>query len=130
MSEAALAGLALPMTTVNASYGASMTNIDAFQAAIGKAQMGGGMGGGVPSVPGAESPTLRAMTVTLEKLNLEAKMIAEKASVAEGKGATMTPGEMVMMTVRCHEFMFHCQLTSNVANRTSDGIQQLFRQQS
>ena len=42
----------------------------------------------------------------------------------------MSPGEMVMLTVRCQEFMFHCQLTSNIANRTSDGLQQLFRQQS
>jgi hypothetical protein len=36
---------------------------------------------------------------------------------------------MIMLSVRCQEFMFHCQLTSNVANRTSDGLQQLFRQQ-
>jgi len=42
----------------------------------------------------------------------------------------MTPGEMVMLSVKCHEFMFHCQLTSNAANRTSDGLQQLFRQQA
>ena len=34
------------------------------------------------------------------------------------------------MTVKAHEFMFHCQLTANVANRTSDGLQQLFRQQA
>jgi len=26
--------------------------------------------------------------------------------------------------------MFHCQLTSNIANRTADGLQQLFRQQA
>jgi hypothetical protein len=42
----------------------------------------------------------------------------------------MTPGDMMMLTVRCQEFMFHCQLTSNIANRTSDGLQQLFRQQA
>jgi hypothetical protein len=36
---------------------------------------------------------------------------------------------MVMLSMRCQEFMFHCQLTSNIANRTSDGLQQLFRQQ-
>ena len=43
--------------------------------------------------------------------------------------ATM-PGEIMKLTVRCQEFMFHCQLTSNIANRTSDGLQQLFRQQA
>jgi len=42
----------------------------------------------------------------------------------------LTPGQMVMLTVRCHEFLFHCEMTSNVANRTSDGFQQLFRQQA
>jgi hypothetical protein len=37
---------------------------------------------------------------------------------------------MVMLTVKCHEFLFHSQLTANVANRASDGLQQLFRQQT
>jgi hypothetical protein len=37
---------------------------------------------------------------------------------------------MIGLTVQCHEFMFNCQLTSNIANRTSDGLQQLFRQQA
>ena len=48
----------------------------------------------------------------------------------QASGSEMTPGEVVDLTMKCHEFMFHCQLTSNIANRTSDGIQQLFRQQS
>jgi hypothetical protein len=50
--------------------------------------------------------------------------------VAQAKGHEMTPGDMMNLTMRCQEFMFHCQLTSNIANRTSDGLQQLFRQQS
>jgi hypothetical protein len=40
------------------------------------------------------------------------------------------PGDMLMMMVTTQKFMFECQLTSSVANRTSDGIQELFRQQS
>jgi hypothetical protein len=32
--------------------------------------------------------------------------------------------------MRSHEFLFHCELVANVANRSSDGMQQLFRQQS
>jgi hypothetical protein len=123
MDAAQFAGMNLPASTVNAPYNASVANIDAFQMAMNKAEMGS-------TAAPAESSTLKAMTVTLEKLNLESKVISEKASEFGAKGAAMTPGEMVMMTVRCHEFMFHCQLTSNVANRTSDGIQQLFRQQS
>ena len=51
-------------------------------------------------------------------------------SAAQAAGRDMSPSEMVQLTVRCQEFMFHCQLTSNIANRTSDGLQQLFRQQA
>ncbi len=40
------------------------------------------------------------------------------------------PSAMLEVTMACQQFMFKAQLTSNVANRTSDGIQQLFRQQS
>ncbi len=124
MSDALLANLGQQMTTINASYGASVGNVGAFQQALDKAGMGGNVS------PTSESPTLKAMTLTLDKLNLAAKSLADRASAIEAKGSVMSPGEMVMMTVKCHEFMFHCQLTSNVANRTSDGIQQMFRQQS
>jgi hypothetical protein len=31
--------------------------------------------------------------------------------------------------MQCQEFMFQAQLTSNIANRSADGVQQLFRQQ-
>ena len=47
-----------------------------------------------------------------------------------GNIAELTPGQMMEMTMKCHQFLFQAELTSNVANRTSDGIQQLFRQQS
>ena len=42
----------------------------------------------------------------------------------------VTPGQVIEMTMKSHHFLFQCEMTSNVANRTSDGIQQLFRQQS
>ena len=66
----------------------------------------------------------------IERVNGEAKSVSEYAKAAQASGSEMTPGEVVDLTMKCHEFMFHCQLTSNIANRTSDGIQQLFRQQS
>ena len=56
--------------------------------------------------------------------------VADIARAAQASGADMSPGEVVNLTMKCHEFMFHCQLSSSIANRTSDGIQQLFRQQS
>ena len=77
----------------------------------------------------ALQPAMKGMMQTLEHVNGEADQLARIADAAKAKGANMQPGEMVMMTVRCQEFMFHCQLTSNIANRTSDGLQQLFRQQ-
>jgi hypothetical protein len=74
-------------------------------------------------------PALRDMLGMLDKVNGEAKSVTEYARTAELSGSAMTPGEVVQLTMRCQEFMFHCQLTSNIANRSSDGVQQLFRQQ-
>ncbi len=53
-----------------------------------------------------------------------------EASKQKLKGNELTPSEIVTLTTRSQEFMFYSQLTSNVANRTADGLQQLFRQQS
>ena len=75
------------------------------------------------------SPALRGMLGTLDKVNGEAKSVADYARSVEGTGGELTPGEVVQLTMRCQEFMFHCQLTSNIANRSSEGVQQLFRQQ-
>ena len=65
-----------------------------------------------------------------EHINGEAHRLALDAKAAEAAGQDMSPSQMVNLSVRCQEFMFHCQLTSNIANRASDGLQQLFRQQS
>jgi imidazole glycerol phosphate synthase subunit HisF len=66
----------------------------------------------------------------LDHINAEAASLGKDARAASVSGQDLTPGELVNLTVRCQEFMFHCQLTSNIANRTSEGLQQLFRQQS
>jgi hypothetical protein len=83
-------------------------------------------------VPSAQPPgqALQALMRPLEQINGEAAGLSAQARAATEAGRSLTPGEMVSLTVRCQEFMFHCQLTANVANRTSDGLQQLFRQQS
>lgn len=83
-----------------------------------------------PTGPTEPTGIMKTMMGALEQVNGQASDLSAMAQKAENSGAGMTPGEMVMMTVRCHEFMFNCQLTSNMANRTSDGLQQLFRQQS
>lgn len=75
------------------------------------------------------APAMREMLGALDKVNGEAKSVADYARTAQSNGGEMTPGEIVQLTMRCQEFMFHCQLTSNIANRSADGVQQLFRQQ-
>ncbi|WP_315760393.1 hypothetical protein [Sphingomonas sp. Y38-1Y] len=82
--------------------------------------------GGSSDVP----PAVKDLLSTLDKVNTEAKSVSDYARTAESSGGELTPGEIVELTMRCQEFMFHCQLTSNIANRSSDGVQQLFRQQS
>lgn len=83
----------------------------------------------VGAAAGAESEGFRALLGTLDSLNGRVDQLGDLSKVATSK-ADLTPGDMLMLSVRCHEFLFHCELTSNVANRTSDGVQQLFRQQS
>jgi hypothetical protein len=72
---------------------------------------------------------VKGMFDALDQINTRAKSVSEYASTAEASGGQLTPGEIVQLTMKCQEFMFQCQLTSNIANRSSDGVQQLFRQQ-
>jgi len=76
------------------------------------------------------SPIAKALFEPLEQINNEARNLAEFAQSAIESGNELTPSEIVQLTTRSQEFMFYSQLTSNVANRTADGLQQLFRQQS
>jgi len=124
-ASAGAAGAGMPPPdTIQAGPGASISDITSFQSSM--------TANGASAIGGTDqlSPAIKAMFTQLEKVNGEAKNVADYASQASAKGADMTPGEVVNLTMKCHEFMFHCQLTSNIANRTSDGIQQLFRQQS
>ena len=109
---------------VKAGPSASVSDVTSFQGSL-SAMGSGGVGGA-----DALGPAMQAMFSQIERVNGEAKSVSEYAKAAQASGSEMTPGEVVDLTMKCHEFMFHCQLTSNIANRTSDGIQQLFRQQS
>jgi hypothetical protein len=118
---------AMQMPSVQAGPSAAIGDITSFEGSLSAAgpAAAGGVGG-----PDSLGPAMKVMFSQLEKVNGEAKSVAQYASSATASGSEMSPGEVVQLTMRCHEFMFHCQLTSNIANRTSDGIQQLFRQQS
>lgn len=110
---------------LQAGYGVSFTDLGRFENAMHNAQTR------LEAQPiKAPSEAMQAMARPLEHVNNEAASLAEQAQAARGVDGSMSPGDMVMLSVRCQEFMFHCQLTSNVANRASDGLQQLFRQQS
>jgi hypothetical protein len=61
-------------------------------------------------------------------LNSGSQRLATEAMQASG--ADLKPSELMMLTMRSHEFLFNCQLVTNIANRSSDGVQQLFKQQS
>lgn len=94
-----------------------------FQAALERS-------GAVPLSSAAELPsTMNGLFRSLDAINGQAQSVAQYASAAEASGNQLTPGELVQLTMRCQQFMFECQLTSNIANRSSDGVQQLFKQQ-
>lgn len=101
---------------------ASLTDIGNFAASMERAAAAGGKD--------MVSPAVESVMDTLGKVDGQAKSLAVDASRLAASGKELTPSEMIDLTVRSQQFMFHCQLTSNVANRTSDGLSQLFRQQS
>lgn len=120
-----------------AGYGVSLTDVAAFEQALSRAHEAAASGhASAPLTVTAQQPlqapghAMEALFRPLDQINGQAAQIAAEAQSALDQGRSLSPGEMVMLTVKCHEFMFHCQLTSNVANRTSDGLQQLFRQQA
>jgi hypothetical protein len=115
----------VPKGEVQAGYGVSLTDLGQFEAALHSTQMR------LEIQPvHAPSQALQSLAKPLELVDMQAASLSEQAQASQANGIAMTPGEMVMLSVRCQEFMFHCQLTSNLANRASDGVQQLFRQQS
>lgn len=69
------------------------------------------------------------MLRALDGIDVQARSVTDFAQSAQASGGELTPGEVVQLTMQCQEFMFQCQLTSNIANRSADGVQQLFRQQ-
>lgn len=80
--------------------------------------------------PAQPSEGMRGVLSALDNLNGGAEGIGTMSQSMTTNSSALTPGQMMDMTMKCHQFLFKAELTSNVANRTSDGIQQLFRQQS
>ncbi len=66
----------------------------------------------------------------LNSLNGASDLIGSEVLKVASPHTELTPGEMLNITVKTHAFLFQSEMTANMANRTSDGIQQLFKQQS
>jgi len=110
---------------INLAYGASLAD----DAASFKASLQTAVDSFGTNQPDAVSELAKAAFEPLEFINQEANSLSEYAKTAVDSGNQLTPAEIVNLTVQSHKFMFHSQLTANVANRSADGIQQLFRQQ-
>lgn len=110
---------------LQAGYAVSLTDLSSFQQAL--SQAASRLEARASDSVGQST---KALFEPLQQLDAEASSLSSHARAAMQAGQSLTPGEMVMLSVRCHEFLFHSQLTANVANRTSDGLQQLFRQQA
>ncbi len=119
------ASAALAPQHLQVGYGVSLTDLSAFGQSL--AGAAGRLEARAVSAPGE---AMQALLRPLEQLNGAAASLSQYAQSAMASGQSLTPGEVVMLTVRCQEFMFQSQLTANAANRTSDGLQQLFRQQT
>jgi hypothetical protein len=118
---AAQATAATPATTTTMPTTFDVAHFDALYASAGQAAQPTTE---LPKVQASESQGFRSVMETLDSLNGRADTLG-----ALGKDVSK-PGDMLMMTVRAQEFLFHCELTSNVANRSSEGVQQLFREQT
>ncbi len=128
VTGAAGAGLARP-----AAGGFSLGDVARFEAAM----AGGGatpVGAVAPTAAAGpismlNSDTLKAFFNPLNRINnAPDRMLAASEKLAANPDAG--PGDMLMTMMSVQKFVFECQITSSVANRTSDGVQELFRQQS
>jgi hypothetical protein len=111
--------------SVQVGYGVSLSDFGAFQQGLANASAR------LEARPiGTPSEAAKMLVTPFEHINTEAAKLSADAKLAQASSTGLSPGDMVMLTARCQEFSFHCTLMSNIANRTSDGLQQMFRQQS
>jgi hypothetical protein len=123
ISDGILAGRALDAMT-GAGAGPSAQSVERFQQSYARANANQDA-----TAASANAPSAASILNPLLGLNTQSMQLAERAGQAAAQNE-LRPSQLMMLTMRSHEFMFHCELVANVANRSSDGVQQLFRQQS
>jgi len=111
--------------TVSVPYEASLADdVRSFEASLSTASIEAAQ----PSQ--GMSDMAKAAFQPLDYLNQEAQALSDYATNAVDSDNTMSPSEIISLTVQSQKFMFHSQLSASVANRTAEGVQQLFQQQS
>ena len=110
---------------VQAGYGVSLTDFGGFQQALANASAR------LEARPvNAPPEAVKLAFQPFDHINNEAAQLSEAGKAAQTAGKDLSPGDMVLLTARCQEFAFHCRLMASVANKTSEGLSQMFRQQS
>jgi len=113
----------LQAQSIAVPYGASLADVTSFEGSLAAAEQRS-------TIDSAKvNEMAKAAFEPLDHINREAVELGDYAAKAMESGNEMSPGEIVNLTVQSQKFMFHSQLISNIANRSADGIQQLFRQQ-
>jgi hypothetical protein len=133
MSQGPMAGAAAARP---AAGGFSLNDVARFESLMSNGGAGStaAIGGVTPAstvapLSPAGSESLRAFLTPLNRINgAPDRLLAASEKLAANPDAG--PGDMVMTMVNVQKFVFECQITSSVANRTSEGVQELFRQQA
>jgi hypothetical protein len=125
-----------PQPMPSAGVGFSLHDVARFEAAMAPGAVSGAGFSGTVMPANATSATsfvnseqVRAFFSPLDRITGSTERIMANSERITAD-PDMGPGEMIKMMAGVQQFMLECQLTSSVANRTSDGIQELFRQQS
>jgi hypothetical protein len=117
-----------------AAAGFSLSDVARFEAFMAGGGGTSAMGMALPAVAAGPTPiiandALKAFFDPLNRINTAPdRLMAASEKLAANPDAG--PGDMLMTMMNVQKFVFECQITSSVANRTSDGLQELFRQQS
>ncbi len=84
----------------------------------------------IQSSASIESTGFSSAISALKDLNGSMETLGTDALRMAADNGSFTPSEMLLLAVKSHELVFQSQMTATVANKTSDGITQLFKQQS
>jgi hypothetical protein len=122
---------ASPLATMPAGAAFSLNDIARFESFMSGGSRGAARTASTAPVGASafDSAALRDFIGPLDKINSSTERFVA-ASEHISRDPNVGPGAMLMTMVSVQRFMLECQLTSSVANRASDGIQELFRQQS